>query len=54
MHFIFSVVAAKNYGRKNQHDIRSDAWGHASGHLIFYGHEPRLGRCWCWNSNNCV
>jgi hypothetical protein len=24
------------------YDIRSDAWGHSSEHLIFYGHEPRL------------
>jgi len=26
----------------HHHDIRSDAWRHASGRLIFYGHEPRL------------
>jgi len=26
----------------HHHDMRSDAWRHASGRLIFYGHEPRL------------
>ena len=46
MHFNFLVVAAKNYGRKNLHDIRSDAWRHCDtnagiGGLIFYGHERR-------------
>jgi len=55
---LFPVVAAKNYGRKielpwcpycirnaftdHHYDIRSDACLHASGRVIFYGHEPRL------------